>query len=340
MRRALCIMLAVMMLFSLVACRGSLTVAEDNKTKVDDIARVDTSGDISDNTTSDNSRTTEMSDATRELLDSINVDNAEAMGFCGADITWYYMNNVLVLKGTGRMTDFSSDGRPYENVLPSVNRVIIEDGITYVSASAFCEEDGIAAVYLSNTLEEIGKYAFFSCNGLTSINIPDSVTYIDDMAFDGCTGLTRVDISDIAAWCNISFSSHPFIDGIGSLYLNNNIVTDLVIPNEVTKIRKYVFCGCTSLTSINIPDSVTSIESGAFYRCTGLTSINIPDSVTSIGYRAFYECTGLTSITIPDSVTSIGEDAFDGCTGLTIYYHSSAVDEIVSEYPEFNWVKQ
>lgn len=91
-----------------------------------------------------------------------------------------------------------------------------------------------------------------------------------------------------------------------------------VIPDSVTSICKYAFCGCGSLTSITIPDSVTSIGYKAFDDCTSLTSITIPDSVTSIGNSAFYCCGSLTSVTIPDSVTNIGKCVFNGCKNIKI----------------------
>ena len=39
---------------------------------------------------------------------------------------------------------------------------------------------------ISNSVTNIGKYAFFDCKSLTSINIPNSVTNIGDRAFKGC----------------------------------------------------------------------------------------------------------------------------------------------------------
>jgi len=138
------------------------------------------------------------------------------------------------------------------------------------------------------------------------------VTSIGYEAFTGCWELTGVYIRDLAAWCSISFgdsSANPLYNA-NKLYLNNELVTDLVIPDSVTSIGDCAFPGCTGLTSVTIPDSVTSIGSFAFCGCTGLSSVTIPDSVTSIGNNAFNDCTGLTSVTIPDSVTNIGEKAF------------------------------
>lgn len=110
-------------------------------------------------------------------------------------------------------------------------------------------------------------------------------------------------------------------------------VTEVVIPDGVTKIGEEAFLNCKNLTSITIPDSVTEIADGYFYNgafsgCLSLTSINIPDSVTKIGNRAFYNCPKLTSIMIPDSVTIIGEGAFIGCKTLASITIPSSVTEI------------
>ena len=51
---------------------------------------------------------------------------------------------------------------------------------------------------------------------------------------------------------------------IGSRAFYNSLLTSIAIPDSVTSIGSYAFCGCSSLTSITIPDSVTSIGEGAF----------------------------------------------------------------------------
>ena len=177
----------------------------------------------------------------------------------------------------------------------------------------------IADMVIPNGQRTVYQYTFYNCNKLTSITIPDSVTLIGRYAFQDCHSLTGVYITDIAKWCAIEFydnDSNPLYYA-HNLYLNGELVTDLVIPNDVTSIGKWAFYGCNSLTSVTIPDSVTSIGDSAFSKCSSLTSINIPDGVTSIGKNAFQYCSSLTSVTIPDSVTSIGEYAFYLCSNLT-----------------------
>ncbi|MGM9851000.1 MAG: leucine-rich repeat domain-containing protein [Muribaculaceae bacterium] len=184
----------------------------------------------------------------------------------------------------------------------------------YYAHHLYLEDDEITDLVIPNSVTKIGNGAFSGCTGLTSVTIPNSVTTIGNDAFFDCTGLTKVIINDISAWCNIEFLSyHNPLYYAHHLYLGDNEITDLVIPNSVTTIGNYAFNGCTGLTSVTIPNSVTSIGNCAFDGCKGLTSLTIPNSVTTIGNSAFWGCTGLTSVVVPNSVSSIGYQAFHIC---------------------------
>ena len=199
--------------------------------------------------------------------------------------------------------------------------IAIPDSVKSIGSNAFESCISLKSITIPEGIKEISDETFKDCTNLTSLTIPASVTNIGIRAFDNCKKIERVNIVDVAAWCKIKFADFPggksYVNNELSLYLNDRLVTNLIIPNKVTKIEDYAFSHCTGLTSVTIPDSVTSIGQNAFDWCTGLTNVTIGKGVTSIDDSAFAECTGLTSVTIPDSVTSIGNKAFWVCSKLT-----------------------
>ena len=217
---------------------------------------------------------------------------------------------------------------------------ITHEGTTYSVTSidfwAFQNCTGLTSITIPNSVTSIRSRAFQGCTSLVSITIPNSVTSIGESAFANCSGLNKVIVKDIAAWCNISFDnfgSNP-LECAHHLYSDENTeITDLVIPNSVRTIGKYVFVGCNGLTSVSLPNSVTSIGYHAFGACHGLTSVSLPNSATSIEDFAFSGCSSLTSVIIPNSVTFIHQFAFNGCTSLTSITLGKAVNEI--EYAAF-----
>ena len=168
---------------------------------------------------------------------------------------------------------------------------------------------------IPNSVTNIGSYAFSGCSSLTSIEIPSSVTNIGTSAFSNCQIKEIHFMGTYEEWLSKTWFPREFSSSY-ELYIDDALLTNAVIPNNVTSIGYGAFYGCNSLISIEIPNSVTSIGEFAFSSCSGLTSIEIPNSVTSIGYRAFISCSGLTSIEIPNSVTSLGESAFSDCSSL------------------------
>ena len=112
-------------------------------------------------------------------------------------------------------------------------------------------------------------------------------TYAEVIGYSGTA--TKINIAD-------SYNDVPVRTIYKKAFIDNNSITTVVIPDNVTSIRDYAFSRCTNLMSITIPDSVTSIGNSAFYGCTKLTSVTIPNSVTSIGNGAFAYCSALASV--------------------------------------------
>ena len=230
--------------------------------------------------------------------------------------------------------DFVHDGLKYTiikgnevvivgyNSMPSVLNIapsFVEDEVEYVvveiKESAFqgCME--LTSIVIPKSITKIGVRAFKECKGLTTITLPDSIINIGEEAFKDCESLTKtIYEGDIQSWCKIQFGdgdSNPTTLS-RNLYIDNKLLTELVIPNGVTHIGAFQFAGLSRLAMVTISDTVTSIGRETFEGCTSLTSVTIPNSVTSIGGYAFNGCTNL-SIYIPFSVKEIGRDAFKDC---------------------------
>ena len=191
--------------------------------------------------------------------------------------------------------------------------VEIPASVTSIGSDAFSGCSGLTSVTFEagSQLEAIGLYAFRDCSRLTSVEIPALVTRIGSSAFDGCSGLTRVEVPAGVV------DSGPFPAVTGECRV--------VITGEIDEINNSPFYFSAARESIKIHldlskiTGLSSIGDSAFLACDGLTSVEIPASVTSIGEGAFVGCSGLTIVTFGEDsqLESIGNDAFDGCDGLT-----------------------
>ena len=231
----------------------------------------------------------------------------------------------------------SKDGK---TLVCGVNgNVVVPSGVESIGGDSFHGLSGLTNVFIPNSVTNIGAGAFYYCTGLTSMAIPSSVTSIGESAFRGCSELNAIHLADIKSWCKIKFGSdmaNPCYYA-HTLYLNEDLITHFIVPDDITNIGRYVFYGCTNLTSVVLPTSVTNVEASAFEGCSGLISVTLPqcvssmsstfpsayqrvnavvlnDGVTNVASRMFAGCTGLCEVTMPPSVTSIGVNAFSGCS--------------------------
>lgn len=100
---------------------------------------------------------------------------------------------------------------------------------------------------------------------------------------------------------------------IGERALQRENITEVKLPEGITKIGYKAFFQTKSLQKINFPKSLRAIEQQAFYG-SGLTKVNIPGA-TAIGNAAFLSCTKMTTLTIPN-VTFLGTMCFRHCSQL------------------------
>lgn len=132
--------------------------------------------------------------------------------------------------------------------------------VTSVAASGFEYIYSARKIELPNTITTFGDRAFYYCKLATEITIPESVVSLGDKTFYGCP------------------------------------LTEVIIPNGVTKIGNSLFELCTELTHIEIPNTVESIGIMAFKSCKSLTEIELPESIKTINDYAFSDCSNLSLI--------------------------------------------
>ena len=180
--------------------------------------------------------------------------------------------------------------------------VDIPNSVRSIGIRAFQGCNWLEEMLIGSSVASIGDSAFSGCSNLASITIPKSVTAIGKDAFKNCSKLGAIDIEDVSAWCNIDFgcySANPLYYG-KELRLDGVPVTEIAIPEGLSKINDYAFYNSKTIRNVKIPNSVTSIGDSAFFGSTALAEVEIPVSVKGIGKDAFRNCTRLEKVNISD----------------------------------------
>ena len=215
----------------------------------------------------------------------------------------------------------------------SLTSVAIPNSVTSIGDYAFCECSSLTSVTIPNSVTSIGNKAFCECSSLTSVTIGNNLTSIGAQAFVNCSVLKAVYITDVAAWCGIAFKdydSNPLYYA-KKLYLNGDLVTDLVIPSSVTSIGNTAFYGCSYLTSITCEaETPPTIGDWAFDLVPTSIPVYVPCGRVGV-YRAASGWNSFTNIQEPVAeysinVTTSGEgevDVYNSICGNSISAHPS-----------------
>ncbi len=224
--------------------------------------------------------------------------------YSNCPVVWDYKNNDIGYDNDGNIVYIADNGIRYllkdgiatvaeqsgklSGEIVIVGEIVYKDieyAVTNIICYAFTDCSNLTSVKFdgNSKLTVIDYGAFRGCSNLTSIEIPSSVEIIEPWAFQDCNNLTNVYITDMESWCSISFGSdsNPLFYA-SKLYLNNELVTELKIPNGVEFIDHYAFYGYSGLESVVISSNVRFIPATAFYGCDNLNSVTFEN--TSWGY--------------------------------------------------------
>lgn len=241
-----------------------------------------------------------------------------------------YENGTGIIIFDGSITTICDSAFKNSTTLKSIT---IPNSVTSIESEAFSHCSNLEEINFGTGVTSIGNNAFDSCTSLNSLFIPANINYIGEDAFKYCSALKKIDIESLKSWCGIAFvgqDTNPLAGG-GGLYLNNELITDLVITSDITKINGNAFYNYLHLTSVTIGNSVKTIGKGAFRYCDNLLSVNILDGVTTIDDDAFYYCENLKDVALGSDVEIIGDQAFCGCKCITSIVIPDSVTTIESQ---------
>ena len=199
---------------------------------------------------------------------------------------------------------------------------------------------------------DIGENSLASQIAIKGLVLPSTLKYVysDSLYIDS---LENLYVFDIASYLNIGFYGEDWLARYAdNIYVDGEIITDLVVPEGVTTISRGSFCGYEKLKTVTLSSTVNSVSPSAFttspiekfvvhednadyssdkhgvlFNKDKTTLLQypvsnsaqeyvIPDSVKLIEVCAFESAVNLEKVTIPDSVEVIGDDAFFGASSL------------------------
>lgn len=176
-----------------------------------------------------------------------------------------------------------------------------EDRLTLLK----CPTSLAGSYTVSPMTNSIGKEAFKGCDLITDISFSSSIKTIERYAFDGCRSLNKIYYEGtIDEWIRMEIKA--FLNNGYDLFINGELLTDLVIKGDIKEIKDNAFYYCQSLKSIEIQNGVEIIGDSAFNKSNISGDVYLPDSIKRVGNFAFLSCKRLKSISIPNSATICG----------------------------------
>ncbi len=150
-----------------------------------------------------------------------------------------------------------------------VNEALLPEGIKVIRNGVFSNCVRMETILLPSTLLRVERDAFMKYGPLRSVYVPDAKSIVQ-IEFDGP-------------------AANPFYFGAELYFIGSGApVTHLEIPEGVSRIGAYAFCGLKTLVSVALPRGLETIGEGAFFRCNKLIEVNNRSELPlSIGGDAF-----------------------------------------------------
>ena len=213
------------------------------------------------------------------------------------------------------------------NGCTKLNVIAFPNRLEKIPAYAFSWDNAPKELVLSESVTEIGEYAFYNSywytgnstggykyvSNLKKVGFADGATpalkTIGNCAFYGCDSLVDFDFADsIETIGNNAFYDCDALTSVvfnvessklttigNSSFAQNKLLSSIVLPNSLETIGTSAFSSCTALTNVSLPlnGTLKTIEASAFSGCKALETVSIPASVETLGASVFASCTSL-----------------------------------------------
>lgn len=149
----------------------------------------------------------------------------------------------------------------------------------HIPEYAFYGNTKVKSLTLPADAQSMGVYAFYGCSELSTLNstedgvfnIPSGVSSIGNYSFYNCLKMQKLICGNIT-----SIGSYAFYDCKLLSEFNTDTENCINIDLGCKTIGEYAFGNCNLITSIVVAEDVTSIGVGAFFGCSEVERITLP----------------------------------------------------------------
>ncbi len=212
-----------------------------------------------------------------------------------------YLKKVVLPEGLKEI------GMAFHNCV-NLETVVVPDSVEKIGRSAFYRNHSLKEINWPKNLKVIGDSAFRN-TPISSAILPEGLLEIGDDAFRVGNEASIEPMSEYARLKELVIPSTVEKIGNRAFFGQARITSAIQLPAGLKELGKYAFEGASVSGDIVIPKGITQIPNGAF-EFTRINSVVIPEGVKVICDSAFYDCLYLTTVSLPESLTTICNSAF------------------------------